>query len=239
MLGLAIAALVVALTALPPRTDQMIYDTAGVVDDAEERRLEEAVHELYRKAGVSIVVLTVPKLADETIDELAVRAGQTWGVGKRDEDRGLVIAFARDDRKIYVATGYGTEGYLPDGRVGGLLDRYAIPHLRRDRFSQGLVALVDALVAESAREFGVTITGATAPPPPQDPGAPGPLALILGAIALVVFLFVARRNPALAFLMIGSRMFGRGGGVGGFGGGFGSGGFGGGGFGGGGAGRSF
>lgn len=237
MLSVATVALVVAVTALPPRTDQMIYDTAGVVDDAQERRLEQVVHELYRKAGVSIVLLTVPQLADETIDELAVRAGQTWGVGKRGEDRGLVIAFARDDRKIFVATGYGTEGYLPDGRVGGLLDRYAIPHLRQDRFSQGLVALVDVLVAESAREFDVTITGAVAPPP-RDSGAPGPLALILGAIALVVFLFVARRNPALAFLMLGSRMFGRGG-VGGFGGGFGGGGFAGGGFGGGGAGRSF
>jgi uncharacterized protein len=217
----------------------MIYDTAGVIDDAEEQRLERAVHELYREAGVAIVVLAVPRLADETIDELAVRAGQTWGVGKRGEDRGLVVAFAREDRKIFVATGYGTEGYLPDGRVGGLLDRYALPHLREDRFSQGLVALVDALVADSAREFGVEITGAVAPPPEPASSGPGPLALILGGIALVVFLFVARRNPALAFLMLGSRMFGRGGGVGGFGGGFGSGGFAGGGFGGGGAGRSF
>ena len=62
---------IVLLAALPTRTDQMIYDTAGVIDDAAEQRLERDVHELYRKSGVSIVVLTVPSLGNETIDQLA------------------------------------------------------------------------------------------------------------------------------------------------------------------------
>lgn len=232
---------VVAVTALPTRTDQMIYDTAGVVDDAAEQRLERDVQELYRKSGVSIVMVTVPALEGETIDQFAVRVGQTWGVGKRGEDRGLVVAFSRDDRKIYVATGYGTEGYLNDGRVGQLLDQYAVPALRANRFSDGLVALVDAMVADSAREFDVTINGVApqrGPPPEQG----SPWTFILGAIGILLLLWFARRNPlALLFLgnTFGGGLFGGHGRDSGFGGGFGGGGFGGGGFGGGGAGRSF
>ena len=231
---------VLALTALPARTDQMIYDTAGVIDDVAEQRLERDVHELYRKSGVSIVIVTVPKLDGETIDQFAVRVGQTWGVGKRGQDRGLVVAFSRDDRKIYVATGYGTEGYLNDGRVGQLLDQHAIPALRANRFSDGLVALADAMVADSARYFDVTINGvAPARGPPPQTGSRW--TWILGLIGMLVVLFLARRNP-LALLFLGNTF---GGGFfgghrdSGFGGGFGGGGFGGGGFGGGGAGRSF
>jgi uncharacterized protein len=237
----ALVIFVLALTALPARTDQMIYDTAGVIDDAAEQRLERDVHELWRKAGVSIVVVTVPALDGETIDQFAVRAGQTWGVGKRGEDKGLVVAFSRDDRKIFVATGYGTEGYLNDGRVGQLLDRTAVPALRANRFSDGLTALVDAFVAESAKEFAITINGVVPQRVPQEQTG-GAWTWIIGAVGMLLLIWMARRNPlALMFLGGGFGGFGRGGAGrdSGFGGGFGSGGFGGGGFGGGGAGRSF
>lgn len=229
------------LATLPTRTDQMIYDTAGVIDDATEQRLERDVHELYRKSGVSIVVITVAALEDETIDAFAVRAGQTWGVGKRGEDKGLVVAFSRDDRKIYVATGYGTEGYLNDGKVGALLDQHAVPALKENRFSEGLTALVDSFVVESARQFDVTINGVE--PQQQQQRTGGGAFGWIGILGLLVLLWLARRNP-LALMFLASRGFGGGFGGGfrdggGFGGGFGGGGFGGGGFGGGGAGRSF
>ena len=243
MIGLLLGALglAVAATTLPPRTTQFVYDTAGLIDAAAERQLELRHQELFDKAGVAIVVLTVPALVDETIDELAVRAGQTWGVGRVGEDRGLVVALAREDRQIFVATGYGTEGYLPDGRVGALIDEYAVPALQQGQFSDGLVRLSTALLAASAIEYGVEITGvpASAARVPGRDGGGGLPGLVMIIVGIIVFGLLARRHPMLALLML-SGMGRRGGGLGGgFGGGFGGGGFGGGGFGGGGAGRGF
>lgn len=232
--------LVAVVTPLPARTERFVYDTAAVIDDATERQLELRHQELFDKTGVAIVVLTVPRLVDETIDELAVRAGQSWGVGRKGEDRGLVIALARDDRQIFVATGYGTEGYLPDGRVGALLDTHAVPALRQDRFSDGIAQLSNALVTASARELGVTLTRRPAPGPALTPTARGPggiVRILLLALAIVAFAALARRHPLLAVALFAGMGRGRGG-VG-FGGGVGTGGFGGGGFGGGGAGRGF
>jgi uncharacterized protein len=235
----ALVTTIALLATLPARTDQMIYDTAGVIDDAAEQRLERDVHAVWQASGVAIVVITVPALEDETIDQLAVRAGQTWGVGQRGEDKGLVVAFSRDDRKIFVATGYGTEGYLNDGRVGQLLDKHALPDLKANRFSDGLVKLTDAIILESKNFAGK-------PRPQQQQRqqqqqAPGWLTWIGGVVGLLLLLWVARRNP-LALMFMGGNLFNSGGGYrdrGGFGGGFGGGGFGGGGFGGGGAGRDF
>jgi uncharacterized protein len=181
------------------------------------------------------VVITVPRLVDETIDQLAVRVGQAWGVGKQGEDRGLVVALSRDDRKIFVATGYGTEGYLPDGRVGALIDEHAIPYLRRDQLSEGLVRLATALTDASVREFGVELSGAAPVELQRSRGGIGRILLVV--LAIVGFALLARRHPLLALMALSG--FHRGHGGSGFGGGFGGGGFGGGGFGGGGAGRSF
>jgi uncharacterized protein len=242
---LASVVLAVGATPLPHKSDRLIYDTANVIDDGVERTLEQRQQELFQKSGVAIAIVTVPQLVDETIDELAVRVGQTWGVGKEGEDRGVVVALSRDDRKIFVATGYGTEHYLPDGRVGEMLDRTAIPALKRNDFTDGIAGLSNALVDASAREYDVQLTGAPAPVQPATRTGCGFGSTILALLGLFVFFVLASRHPMLAAMLFASRSFGGGGfgtgfGTRGFGGGgFGGGGFGGGGFGGGGSGRSF
>lgn len=239
VLVLAIAGSVAAAaTPLPPRSDRLVYDTAGVIDDGAERELEQRHRELLAKARVALVVVTVPRLVDETIDELAVRLGQSWGVGRKGQDRGLVVALSRDDREIFVATGYGTEGYLPDGRVGALIDEHAAPYLGRGELSEGIRRLSNALAAESAREYGVALADSrTRTVEQRAPRPPGPLGIVLLVIVAVAFGLLAWRHPFLAMLLFASMGRARGGG--GFGGGMGAGGFGGGGFGGGGAGRDF
>ena len=210
---------------------------------------------LFNRTGIALAVLAVPRLDGEPIDDFAVRAGQTWGLGRKGEDRGIVIAFAQEERRIYVATGYGVEGFLPDGRVGAILDGTAIPQLRRNDFSTGLFELSAALTAAACeasgidpKELGLERSRRAAPSAQLSPWQ---IAAILAAVIAVFFVIAAMRAAA------GPRGRGRpgfmgpmgyGGGrggphFGGFGGGFGRGGgfggFGGGGFGGGGAGRGF
>ncbi len=229
-----------ANTPLPRRSARSVYDMAGVISPAHERQMEVFHAELFQKTGVKIVVLTVPKLEGETIEGLAVRVGQEWGAGRKGEDRGIVIAFSLTDRKIFVATGYGVEGYLPDGRVGEFRDQVR-PHLRRDDFSTGLFQLSAALVAASAAEYGATISGVSRVRRVPQRRKYGARQIIFGMLGMLGFLYMLTKHPRLLLLML---MFsgrgGYGGGGGGFGGGGGGfGGFGGGGFGGGGAGGSF
>lgn len=242
-LGVAIAltTIATAATPLPPRGDRSVHDTADLIEPADEATLETINRELFAKTGVAIVVITVPTLVDETIDQFAVRVGQDWGVGDRTRDRGLVIALSRDDREIFVATGYGTEEFLNDARIGALIDREAVPALRANKFSEGLTRLDRALVAQAAAQYGATITG-VAPPtadrPVEESGGSGLITLL----GIAVLFIIAMRHPWLLMLFGGfggGGRFGRRGRRDDDGGGGGFGGFGGGGFGGGGAGRGF
>jgi uncharacterized protein len=240
-----------ARLALPPHGDRSVHDLAGVLDPASVTRMERRHAELFQKTRVVIVVITVARLEDETLSDFAVRVGSEWGAGKKGEDRGLVVAVTTEEPHIFVATGYGVEGFLPDGRVGSILDRYAVSPLRTRNFSLALEETSAALVAACAAEYGVTIGGIRpSARPDRIRGFPWPGLLFLLVIGLI---FVGRSLLGIP-LGLGRRRrgmwygggFGGGGfgGLGGFGGGgFGGGGgggfggFGGGGFGGGGAGR--
>lgn len=242
-----------AVTPLPQRGDHSVYDTANVIDDSREAQIEALDRELFDKAGVAIVVLTVPKLVDETIGELAVRVQHDWGVGKKDTDESVVIALSVADREIFLATGYGSEPYLPDGKVGAIRD-LALPALRANDFSGGLYTAAHevAMVAAAAHNVkvlgddsvgqGGTRTG------PSGSGGCGddPLTFVMLVVLVLVFAFRRRgRGGRGGGFFIGPSMgFGGGASGGDGGGGFsdhggGFGGFGGGSGGGGGAGGKF
>jgi uncharacterized protein len=157
----ASATAALAKTPLPARGDHSIYDVAHVIDDAHDRSMEVINAELFSRTRVAIVVVTVPRLVDETISELAVRVQHDWGVGERGKDESVVIALSVEDRKIFLATGYGSEGYLPDGKVGEIRDR-ATPLLRRNDFSGGLYTADLAVAQVAAAAHHVTLTGVPA-----------------------------------------------------------------------------
>jgi uncharacterized protein len=248
--GLILAALLLAVPAgpaaarlrLPPPGDRSVHDLARVLDPASVDLMERRHAELDRKTGAAIVVITVSRLEDETLSDFAVRAGSEWGAGKKGEDRGIVIAITTEEPHIFVAIGYGVEGFLPDGRVGSILDRYAVSPLRARDFSTALVQTSAALLAACAAEYGVTIEGiepAGRTTRSERGGWRVLLPLLLFVFLLLAFRLIAfpvgrgRRHRGMWYG--GGLGGGFGGGFGGGGGGFG--GFGGGGFGGGGAGR--
>lgn len=229
---------------LPPPGDRSVHDFGNVLNTEAVKTLERWHRELFEKTGVAIVVVTIPRLEGEAIEQFGVRVGTEWGVGKRGEDRGIVVSLAVEERGINISTGYGVEGFLPDGRVGAILDA-AVPALSRSDFSTGVVQISAALLEATAREHGVTIEGTEQAARPEGGPAEGQqlLASLIAVVLILAIFYLFVRHPVLALLLMqsGTRhgMRTRGFGGGGFGGGSGFGGFRGGGFGGGGASRRF
>src|SRR5262245_16500105 len=150
---------VAAEVRLPPPGDRSVHDLASVVRPEDAATMERRHQALFEATGVAIAVVTVPDLEGEPIEDFATRAGTEWGVGRKGEDRGIVVVLSLSPRRIFVATGYGVEGFLPDGRVGGILDREVTPLLRQGDMSRGLLQASAALVAAAAQEYGVDIEG--------------------------------------------------------------------------------
>lgn len=225
-----------------------VSDFAGVIDAGTSTRLTNRIRELKQKTGVEIAVVTLQTTEPDSVPERALRLAEAWKPGDRDKDNGIVFLVSVGDRELFIATGYGIEGALPDGLVGEIRDRTIVPKFRTGDVAGGIEAGVDRMAAIVAREYRVELTGSPSPEAPPTPRFTKSDLIILAIILLVVFgpyLFGWNGGPPGAqggrprrSWNVGPPMWGGtfgGGGFGGSGGG-GFGGFGGGSFGGGGAG---
>src|SRR6201987_2221147 len=140
------------LSSLKP-TD-CVNDFAGVLSPGTTTQLKEMCRQVLDKAQASVVVVTIKSTDGEDIFNYAVNLYQKWGIGQKGKDRGVLIILAVQDRKYYINVGYGLEGILPDGKVGGF-GREAVPYLQRSDYdgATALIARRIAAVIAADRDF--------------------------------------------------------------------------------------
>jgi len=227
-----------------------VNDFANLISPQYRQEMTALAREILEKTGTSVVVVTLPTVGDNDPREYANRLYQAWGIGKKGEDKGVLIFLALKERRIRIETGYGVEGILPDGLAGEILDRDVTPYLRKGDYGRGLLNAMVSVSRVIAADAKVSIGGQagardSAKPAPRKKGmrlTSGLTGFLLFVLVAVLLLGTRQGRELLPFILgmiIGGmgRGGGSGGGFDGFGGGFG--GFGGGMSGGGGADRGF
>ena len=228
-----------------PKPVSAVNDFAGVIPGQYKTQMEDLAREVMEKTGTAVVVATVTSIGENDAEDYANRLYQAWGIGKKGEDKGVLIFLAVGERKVRIETGYGVEGILPDGLIGEILDKHTVPYLRQNDYGKGLFSAMIAVSSVIAKNANVSLTGHSSANQPERKNSRqgGSLSLFhLILLALILIPLIGTRQgreliPWLLLLFLSSGG-GRGGGFGSFGGG-GFGGFGGGGSGGGGASRDF
>ena len=221
-----------------------VNDFANIIDADNAAKMEALAREVLEKTGTAVVVVTVPSIGEnEEYNMYANGLYKAWGIGKKGEDKGVLIFLTLKERKIRIETGYGVEGILPDGLVGEIRDKYLKPQLQAGNYGKAFYDTMYALSSYIAKDANVQLSDSPEPLPyrrdvrPQQRGV-NVAGLIFFLIVAALLLGTRTGRSMLPWILL---MFlgggGRGGGGGGFSGGFG--GFGGGGSGGGGAGGSF
>ena len=241
----------------PPKSEQtrLVWDYADWLEHGEADRINAKLVAFARETSNQLLVIMVDTLCGLPASDLAFDIGQRWGIGQKGFNNGIVLLIKPNgppgQRPIFIATGYGLEGAIPDLRAKQVIEGVIIPHFKQGDHYGGIDKAVDLLMAMAKGEYNEQMLG-------QGKRAPvWPMLLVMLFIFGVIFLSWRRRVNTYAttnkvdfwtamWLLSqmsnnhGGRWHGGGGG-GGFGGGGGGGfgGFGGGSFGGGGAGGSW
>lgn len=138
----------VSFATIPTYSDLYVNDFANVLSAEEKNELTTTLSALTTNTTAEAVVVTVNSLEGYSPIDYATKIGQTWGVGKKDTDNGLVILYAKSENKIAVAVGYGLEGILPDSKVGRILDEQYVPLRDANKISEGIVNATKEYVSE-------------------------------------------------------------------------------------------
>jgi uncharacterized protein len=130
-----------------PYLSGRVIDTAGLLSPAAVDQLGEQLRVLEEGTGAQVVVLTIPSLEGDSLEDFSLRVVETWKLGRADVDDGVLVLIARDDRKMRIEVGYGLEGALTDAQSGRIIDRVMAPRFRAGDFDGGVAGAVEAVSA--------------------------------------------------------------------------------------------
>lgn len=192
-----------------PVGDIYVQDFANVLSENEEIQLKNIGRSIDDQTTSQIAVLTVDTIGESSIEEYSVEAYRKFGLGTKENDNGVLLVIAMQEKKIRIEVGYGLEGTIPDGKAGRILDEYAIPHLKNGQPGLAAMNTYQALANEvsGTNEFGST------PRDVQQQDFPIPSWLLIIIVIGVIVLDFMFFGGTLTYLLL--SIISRGGGGGG------------------------
>lgn len=174
-------------------TGRRVNDFAGILSMQERADLERKLYALEDSTGTQILVLALSTLGGQMDPATyATRIGQQWRAGQAGQDNGAVILVVKDDREMFIATGKGLEGSVPDAIASRIVRNVMAPAFREGRFYDGLSQAVDVIALASRGEFTAPPEGASRSSDEAGDGAAMLCLLLL--ILFVVILVISSRN---------------------------------------------
>nr|WP_315246800.1 TPM domain-containing protein [uncultured Flavobacterium sp.] len=130
-----------------PSLQTSVYDYANILSASEKTQLEEKLIRYSDSTTTQIVVITIESLKGEDVSQLATKWGQTWGIGgTKQDDNGVIILLAKNEKKIAINPGYGLEDRLTAGIGGTIIRNIIIPEFKAGSFYNGLDKGTDAII---------------------------------------------------------------------------------------------
>ncbi len=130
-----------------PRLSSRVTDLASMLDPAVRERLETKLRDLEGRTGAQVAVLTIPSLEGDSLERYSVAVAQSWKLGRKGIDDGVLFLVAKNDRQMRIEVGYGLEAKLTDALTRDILDNRVRPRFRAGDFAGGIEAGVDAIAA--------------------------------------------------------------------------------------------
>jgi uncharacterized protein len=134
----------------PPR---LVNDLANQLNATERDQLERKLVAYNDSTSSQIVVVIVPTTGEYPIADYAFKLGREWGVGQAGKNNGIVLLWAPTDRKIFIATGQGLEGAIPDAVAKRIISTVITPDFKNGMFYRGLDRGVDMIFKYATGEF--------------------------------------------------------------------------------------
>jgi uncharacterized protein len=130
-----------------PLLSARVTDNADVLSGETIAKITLLLREHEDSTSNQVAVLTIASLEGEALEAFSMRVVETWKLGRKEKDNGVLLLVVRDDRKVRIEVGRGLEGNLPDITAGRIIRNEMLPHFRAGDYDGGVSAGVDAILA--------------------------------------------------------------------------------------------
>jgi uncharacterized protein len=139
---------------LPPKPANYFTDQAGIVNAEVTRYLNRQLDQFERETSNQLVVAIYPNLPEGAeLNDYVFRTYQSWAIGQKGRDNGVLMMAFIKDRKIRIEVGYGLEGAIPDSVAARIIREVIAPHFKSGAYGSGLEEGVDAIIRATKGEY--------------------------------------------------------------------------------------
>lgn len=141
----------------PERLVNIIEGSPQVFSSGQINQLESNLVQFSNATGVQIVLVVVPNLNGYEKAQMATEIGHKWGVGEKGKDNGIVILLkpksSNSKGQVFIATGYGLEGVIPDAIGKRIVEVEMIPEFKKEDYFTGITKAIQTLQSLALKEF--------------------------------------------------------------------------------------
>lgn len=191
--GILLPMLTIGQNPVPEPTNYLVNDYAGLLGRQEVVQLGRKLSQYAKETTIQIVLVTEASLNGDDDFNRAFAIKDKWRPGSAENDNGILVYVAKEERKVRIVTGYGTEGFLPDALAKRIIDNIIVPEFRNGNFYAGLDKATDAIMQLGRGEDYANVER-TQSGRKSEGGIPIGL-IILGVIVLIIiFSSIANRG---------------------------------------------
>ncbi|EHR8836422.1 YgcG family protein [Shigella flexneri] len=121
-----------------PELHQQVTDITGTLSTSEQQSLTQQLQDITQKTRAQVAVLIVPSTGDDTIEQYATRVFDSWKLGDKQRNDGILLLVAWEDHAVRIEVGYGLEGVVTDLQAAKIIRDILIPAFKSDDLIGGL-----------------------------------------------------------------------------------------------------
>lgn len=124
-----------------------VNDYANLLSYEAKARIDNKLAEHEKATTNQVVVLTIFDLKEEVLEEFSIKVAETWGIGQKDKDNGVLLLISLNDRKLRIEVGYGLEGSLTDYISSSIIRNSIVPYFKSGDYEKGIESGVDSILS--------------------------------------------------------------------------------------------
>lgn len=140
-----------------PNPPRLVNDMVSLLSKNEVSNLEYKLRNFNDSTSTQIVILIINSLDGYSIADYSQRIAEKWGIGQKSKDNGILILVKpktlRERGQVFIATGYGLEGVIPDAIAKRIVEKEILPNFKLGKFYHGLDRATNVIMALTKGEF--------------------------------------------------------------------------------------
>jgi uncharacterized protein len=212
-LALLVPGVAISSAADVPFLTGRVVDNAEIISPPVREGLERTLKDYESATTHQIVVLTIPTLGGESIEDFSQRVFDDWKLGSKGKDNGVLVVVAPQERRMRIHVGYGLEGALTDVAASRIIRNVMTPRFKENKYDQGIKEGIDAVIAQIEGRPEAAAASSSAPGVQrsrvgpleiEEPDIGWPMRILLGAFIfgiIGVFTVLGVMTPGMGWLL--------------------------------------